>query len=70
MLNFLSTCHVFCTRIASETQKDWRMRWEATYDEIVEKFPNAYETRSKSGFYVVNEGKNVAYFSTHGIDHE
>jgi hypothetical protein len=74
MLNFISSCNIFVTRLAGETPKAWRERWERTYDEIVEKFPNAAEIRDGSGFWVVEDtygnDVRVAYFSLHGIDFE
>jgi hypothetical protein len=65
-----SSCNYFVSRIAGETRKAYTERWNALYDEVVERYPLAWEARTKDGFEVVEAGRQVAYFSLHGIDFE
>ena len=66
MLNFLSSCNVFVSRIASETPKEYRNRWWDEFYAIVDKHPDFKEVETRDGFWIVAGGERVAYFSDLG----
>jgi len=70
MLTFSSCCHVFVTRMAGETRKNYFDRFCEEYNAICEEYPLAWELDMKDGFEVIHAGRRVAYFSQIGIDFE
>lgn len=70
MLSFTSTCLFFVSRCAGETRKNYFDRFCEAYNEVCERYPNAYEQDTRDGFEVIEGEQRVAYFSQLGIDFE